>query len=176
MHTQIASRAASAEDEDTSWEQSVSAWMDGEGAEEWLDGLSVAEGKETWDTYHLIGDVLRNPELSIDPSKVFRARLANALANELPIVASPRRRSLRPAWRFGLSGFAVAAAVATVTWVAQPYLAGNSDAPTAETRVIADASSVVGEDPSLSDYLEAHRQLAGPTAVRQVSFDVGAGR
>ncbi|OZI23370.1 hypothetical protein CAL26_07895 [Bordetella genomosp. 9] len=167
---------ASVRAEDTSWENSVSAWMDGEGTEDWLDGLEVAEGRETWDTYHLIGDVLRNPELSISPSTAFQARLSAALANELPIVAPRRRRSLRPTWRFGLSGFAVAAAVASVAWVAQPYLAGTSDAPTPETRVLADASSVSVDDPSLSDYLEAHRQLAGPSAIRQVSFDVGAGR
>jgi sigma-E factor negative regulatory protein RseA len=61
--------------------------------------------------------------------------------------------------------------------VAHPYLTGTSDVPTADTRVIADAGNVTAaDDPSLSDYLEAHRQLAGPTAVRQVSFDVGTGR
>lgn len=75
----------------------------------------------------------------------------------------------------GLSGLAVAAAVATVAWVAQPYLSGGS--PGGETRVLADASAGVGtEDASLRDYLEAHRQMAGPSAVRQVSFDAGAGR
>jgi sigma-E factor negative regulatory protein RseA len=169
--------SASVRTEDTSWEESVSAWMDGEGSEEWLDGLEVAEGKETWDTYHLIGDVLRNPELSIKPTQAFHARLSAALSNELPIVAPRRRRALRPSWRFGLSGFAAAAAVASVAWVAHPYLTGTSDVPTADTRVIADAGNVTAaDDPSLSDYLEAHRQLAGPTAVRQVSFDVGTGR
>jgi sigma-E factor negative regulatory protein RseA len=162
--------------EETSWEESVSAWMDGEGPEEWLDGLAVAEGKETWDTYHLIGDVLRNSELAIRPSPAFRARLAVALDNELTMVAAPRRRALAPTWRFGLSGFAVAAAMATVVWVAKPHFA-ESAGPT-ETRVIADAGSVgsAADDASLSDYIEAHSQLAGPTAVRQVSFDVGAGR
>lgn len=69
----------------------------------------------------------------------------------------------------------MAAAVATVAWVAQPYLAGGN--PGAETRVLADASLGSSTDTSgLSDYLEAHRQMAGPSAVRQVSFDVGAGR
>lgn len=172
MHT----KSSSVQAEDISWEESVSAWMDGEGTEEWLDGLAVSEGKETWDTYHLIGDVLRNPELSIDPSPAFRARLALALDNELTIVAAPRKRGLRAGWRVGLSGFAVAAAVATVAWVVQPAFFGESDSPTAETRVIADATPTGSDDPSLSDYLEAHRQMAGPSAVRQVSFDIGAGR
>jgi sigma-E factor negative regulatory protein RseA len=155
--------------------------MDGESADEWLDGLAVVEGRETWDTYHFIGDVLRNPELAIKPSPSFRTRLAAALEQEMAIVAAPRRAALRPAWRYGLSGFAAAAAVAAVAWIAQPYVQGGAPAP--ETRVIADAGNASGtagniavEDSNLRDYLEAHRQLAGPTAVRQVSFDAGAGR
>ncbi|KCV29031.1 hypothetical protein CC56_2893, partial [Bordetella pertussis H934] len=76
--------------------------------------------------------------------------------------------------RLGMSGLAVAAAVATVAWVAHPYLTG---APTGETRVLADATPAsAGDDAGLRDYLEAHRQVAGPSAVRQVSFDAGAGR
>ena len=58
--------------------------------------------------------------------------------------------------------------------MAQPYLAGGS--PGTETRVLADASLSGTDTSGLSDYLEAHRQMAGPSAVRQVSFDVGAGR
>jgi len=38
------------------------------------------------------------------------------------------------------------------------------------------ASASAADDSGLRDYLEAHRQMAGPSAVRQVSFDVGAGR
>lgn len=77
----------------------------------------------------------------------------------------------------GLSGLAVAAAVATVAWVAQPYVTGS---PSTDVRVLADASSSgsasASDDSGLRDYLEAHRQMAGPSAVRQVSFDGGAGR
>ncbi|MNV57756.1 hypothetical protein D3C71_1501020 [compost metagenome] len=72
----------------------------------------------------------------------------------------------------------MAAAVATVAWVAQPYLTGT---PATEVRVLADASGTptavsAADDAGLRDYLEAHRQMAGPSAVRQVSFDAGAGR
>ena len=156
---------------ESSWEESVSAWMDGEESDDVLAGLLTREGQQTWDTYHLIGDALRNSDLALTPSAAFQARLARALDAELPIVAAPRPFALR----MGLSGLAVAAAVATVAWVAQPYLSGGS--PGGETRVLADASAGVGtEDASLRDYLEAHRQMAGPSAVRQVSFDAGAGR
>jgi len=108
----------------------------------------------------------------LTPSAAFQSRLARALDAELPIVAAPRRRS---PLRYGLSGLAVAAAVATVAWVAQPYLTGT---PATEVRVLADASGTPAsaDDAGLRDYLEAHRQMAGPSAVRQVSFDVGAGR
>lgn len=101
----------------------------------------------------------------INPSKDFQARLSRALDAELPIVAAPRRRSHL---RLGLSGLAVAAAVATVVWVAQPYV---SSGPSPSAPVLADASR---DDPGLRDYLEAHRQMAGPSAVRQVSFETGA--
>ena len=158
---------------ESSWEESVSAWMDGEESDDIFPGLLSREGRETWDTYHLIGDSLRNADLALTPSAAVQARLARALDAELPIVAAPRRRS---PLRVGLSGLAVAAAVATVAWVAQPYLTGE---PATEVRVLADASTTpaaAADDSGLRDYLEAHRQMAGPSAVRQVSFDTGAGR
>ena len=159
MQTTAAKSVVSSE---SSWEESVSAWMDGEETDDILPGLLTREGRQTWDTYHLIGDALRNSDLALTPSASFHARLSRALDAELPIVAAPRRRS---PLRLGLSGLAVA----------QPYLAGGN--PGAETRVLADASLGSSTDTSgLSDYLEAHRQMAGPSAVRQVSFDVGAGR
>ncbi len=165
--------AKSVEITDSSWEESVSAWMDGEDSDDIFPSLLSKEGRQTWDTYHLIGDSLRNSDLALTPSAAFQARLSRALDAELPIVAAPRRRS---PLRVGLSGLAVAAAVATVAWVAQPYLTGT---PATEVRVLADASGTPAsatDDSGLRDYLEAHRQMAGPSAVRQVSFDVGAGR
>ncbi|AMD45878.1 sigma-E factor negative regulatory protein [Bordetella holmesii] len=150
---------------EASFEESVSAWMDGEGSEDFLNQLMSPQGRKTWDSYHVIGDALRSSDLVINPSKDFQSRLARALDAELPIVAAPRRRS---PFRFGLSGLAVAAAVATVIWVAQPLV---SSGPSLSTPVLADASR---DDPGLRDYLEAHRQMAGPSAVRQVSFETGA--
>lgn len=164
------STAKSVVDTDISLEASVSAWMDGESSEDIFSDLATLQGRRTWDTYHLIGDALRNADLAVSPSAEFHARLSRALDAELPIVAPQRRRS---PLRLGLSGLAVAAAVATVAWVAQPYIMGGPGRP-AETRVLADASTA--ETPGLRDYLEAHRQMAGPSAVRQVSFDAGAGR
>ncbi|SAI73604.1 sigma-E factor negative regulatory protein [Bordetella ansorpii] len=154
-------------------EAAISAWLDGEGSDDFPSHLATPQGRRTWDTYHLIGDALRSTELSAQPSADFHARLSRALEAEMPIVAAPRRRT---PIRLGLSGLAVAAAVATVAWVSQPYLGGVSKP--ADSAVLADAgtSGANIEDAGLRDYLEAHRQMAGPSAVRQVSFDPGMGR
>jgi sigma-E factor negative regulatory protein RseA len=156
----------------------LSAWMDGEECGDY--GQSPNDGqqnRQTWDAYHLIGDIMRSPDLAIKTSPAFRNRLTRALDAELPIVAAPKRRS---SLRFGLSGIAAAAVVATVVWMAQPFLDGDSASP--GTRV-ADASvsagslsTVSADDATLGDYLEAHRQMAGPSAMRQVSLAGGIDR
>ena len=157
------------------WEEGLSAWLDGESAAGWPENVDTPAGRHAWDAYHLIGDVLRGGELAGEPSAAFRRRLAQALDQEMPIVA-PRRRH---AVKIGLSGIAVAAAVASVVWMAQPYF---GDKPAVQgARVLAEASPAVqplpvADMPGLGDYLEAHRQVAGPSAVRQVSFDAGMGR
>jgi|HigsolmetaAR206D_1030411.scaffolds.fasta_scaffold01078_16 Negative regulator of sigma E activity len=156
------------------WEENLSAWLDGESTLDWPENIDTAAGRQTWDAYHLIGDVLRAGDLGAEPSPAFRRRLAEALDKELPIVA-PRRRHVV---KVGLSGLAVAAAVASVVWMARPYF-GAGVAPSAGPGVLAEAEAPVqlaAEMPGLGDYLEAHRQVAGPSAVRQVSFDTGMGR
>jgi sigma-E factor negative regulatory protein RseA len=70
----------------------------------------------------------------------------------------------------------MAAAVASVVWVARPLLVpemGQSNAQVAATP----ATNVVASNadmPAVRDYVSAHRQISGPSAVRQVSF--GASR
>ena len=154
--------------------EQLSAWLDGEQPLSETSSLGQVN-RDTWDVYHLIGDVMRSADLATQPSQAFQSKLSRALDAELPIVAAPRRSVAHP-WRLGLSGAAVAAAVATVVWVAQPYF-GTSDGFSRETRVLADASlQASSDDANLAAYLEAHRQMAGPSAVRQVSFEQGAGR
>jgi sigma-E factor negative regulatory protein RseA len=151
----------------------LSAWMDGEDCGDY--GHSRNDGvqnRQVWETYHLVGDVLRNPDLAIRTSAAFRARLTRALDAELPIVAAPKRRA--SPLRLGISGLAVAAALVAVVWVAQPYLTDGaaSGARVAEANYT-NASASAADDATLSEYLEAHRQMAGPSAVRQVSFANG---
>jgi sigma-E factor negative regulatory protein RseA len=152
--------------EPIAWEASVSAWVDGE-SDIRADELDSPYGRQVWDTYHLIGDVLRNEELAIKPSDMFYARLSRAIDDE-PAIVAPAPLRKRSAVRLGLSGLAVAAAVATVVWVALPYVTHNG-APTVAPAVLAST-----DDPSLQPYLQAHRDLAGvgAGALRQASFEV----
>lgn len=155
---------------EASLEASISAWIDGE-ADIRPEDLDTPYGRRVWDTYHMIGDVLRSEELAIKPSDFLYARISRAIDEEPPIVA-PLTHPVRRYARVGLSGVAVAAAVAAVAWVALPYFTtpGNGAAST-ETPVLA-----TSEPEGLYDYVAAHRDITGVGPVRQVSFDPGAGR
>ncbi|RTZ42499.1 hypothetical protein EKL30_12410 [Candidimonas sp. SYP-B2681] len=156
--------------EEASWEASVSTWIDGEG-EIRPEDLDNPYGRQVWDSYHLIGDVLRNPELAIKPSDFFYARISKAIDAE-PSIVAPRNLHNHSAMRVGLSGLVIAAAVVTVVWIALPYFAGQDATGRASVQVLATAN----DDPALRDYLDAHREISGSSAVRQVSFDSGVSR
>ena len=149
------------------WEASVSSWVDGE-AEIRAEELDTPYGRQLWDTYHLIGDVMRSQDLAIRPSDRFYARVSAALDAEPPIVA-PLPLARRHVVRNGLSGLAVAAAVASVVWMARPFFFGAEPAPAAP--VVAQAIEPDAADPGLADYMAAHQSMAGAGAVRQASYD-----
>ena len=162
-------------DSDVAW---LSAFIDGEaGDEDYTDALAHADARADWDVYHLIGDVMRSPALAQPLNAGFSAKVAAAIAAEPAIVAAPRRsttvRRRKFATRYGLPGLAAAAAVASVTWMAQPYFMPSGSGRNNP----AIASSVdAGRLPAgvqLADYLDAHRQYSGLSSVRQVSVSVG---
>ena len=159
--TQVATKP---ETRDDSWESTVSAWLDGQ-EEIRAEDLDTPYGRQVWDTYHLIGDVLRSEELGFRPTDLFYARDSCAIDAEPPIVAVERKVFSRA--RLGWSGVAVAAAVATVVWVAMPYFSG--EAPSAVSEPVMASS----EEPGFYSYVDAHRQFAGGSPIRQVSLDVG---
>jgi len=199
-------------DLDPSTAEWLSAYIDAEAdldADSLPASLSTADGLARWDAYHLIGDVLRTPDLAQPVSAGFHARFLDALDQEAPIIAAPRRAPQRRFMtRYGLPGLAAAAAVASVTWMAQPYFGSQPTAPgTAELTASsfipgqgmvsqvsspaapsassntpflpAGAVSAPGADLSLADYLDAHRQVSGKSAIREVSttsYDTEAGQ
>jgi len=71
---------------------------------------------------------------------------------------------------------AMAAAVASVVWVAKPLFVPELSAPSAQTANVNVQSPVATnlETSAMRDYVTAHRQISGPSNVRPASF--GASR
>ena len=133
----------------------ISTLMDGEldereGAEVISSMANDAQARDTWRTYHLIGDALREGR---------------------SIVAPRRPAANSPTWRIALPAMAVAAAVALVSWVAfAPVQPEKPFVP------VAQAPAIVPPPARATDYLLAHQgysprvALQGMTAyVRTVS-------
>lgn len=160
---------------DHDWEASVSSWVDGE-ADLRAEELDSPYGRQLWDTYHLIGDVMRSQDLALQPSERFYARVSAALAAE-PAIVAPTPMARHHVWRLGLSGLAVAAAVASVVWVARPFFLADPGAAAGSAPVMAQAAEIDGNaDPSLVDYMAAHQDMAGSGPIRQASYDAMGSR
>ena len=158
-----------------------------------FDFARQPEGRETWHLYHLVGDVLRSPELaSGTDSRDFLSRLRQGLAAEpAPVLAAPAelhqvvspQTAPVPAanasefrWKM-VAGFASLAVVAAVGWNSWGYLQGNAPvaaplavaAPaSAEVLAVADgvAPAVMIRDPRLDELLAAHKQFGSTSALQ----------
>jgi len=148
-------------EDQSAFEARISAWVDGQDDIRPED-VATPYGRQLWDTYHLIGDVMRNDGLAFKPSPLFYARLSKTIDAEPAIVAPARWWSRRTA----LSGLAVAAAVAMVAWVALPYVISPDANPT-DQAILASAS----DDGALRDYLEAHQEIIGSGAIQRAAFE-----
>jgi sigma-E factor negative regulatory protein RseA len=166
----------------------ISALADGQ-----LQGDAFARGveraasdpaaREAWQTYHLIGDVLRSGELAVASSpSAFARRLQQRLQDEAPPalrVASeptvPARReeaandgSFR--WKL-VAGFASVAAAGAMAWSlvgglpARPGSPELAKAP-AGTVLTAGERGVMIRNPQLDELLAAHRRLGGASALQ----------
>jgi sigma-E factor negative regulatory protein RseA len=143
-----------------------------------LDAASEAAGRETWRTYHLIGEVLRTGRAvpGTQPD-VFLARMRERLEQEpavAPAVPAPVGTD-RPAandWRWKLvAGVASFTAVAAIGWnmwgatgTGQPQLAA---APAVVVPAAGTATMI--RDPQLDKLLAAHRQFGGAGALQTPS-------
>jgi sigma-E factor negative regulatory protein RseA len=147
-----------------------------------------------WAAYHLIGDVLRSPELASGAhSTVFMTHLRDRLQSE-SVAASP---SLQPAlagqpdvvlrplaeasndgnfrWKL-VAGFASIAAVAAIGWNALSLSGGSltqpqlASAPAAQPVLQASAeNNVMIRDARLDELMAAHRQLGSGAAIQMPS-------
>jgi len=121
--------------------ENVSTLMDGElggdeAGREIIRLTADSSFRETWDTYHLIGDAIRG---AAPVARGFGPRFSERLALE-PTVLAPHtnvtRRFTHKAQTYALSAAASVAAVAVVGWMAlnmlQPDEAGGPNAPAAQ--------------------------------------------
>lgn len=159
--------------------QEISSLMDGE-----LDpneaGRAIRsccasrEAADTWQTYHLIGDVLRGGR----PHPTSTAeRVRRALVSEPAIIARPKRVYETTIGRVAIAAAASVATVGVVGWIgsqggqvpsATPIMATKA-VPAPAIQPVANTTVVPAATLDVQDYLAAHRQVPSPESYRPVN-------
>jgi len=132
------------------------------------------EARDTWATYHLIGDVMRNQSVSINVVD----RVASALQSE-PAILAPRRNSPpSKVFTYALSAAASVSAIAVVGWIA--FSTGGmtpQQAELAKAGTVAPAAQVAVEpqlvsapsDSQMNEYLLAHQGVSPSSGLQGVA-------
>ena len=193
-------------DTGTSAAELLSSLVDGEPNAHELDLTLAAcddndEMRKRWNTYHLIGDMLRSPTAPLLLADAgFYQRFRQGLALELRFVAEslslidilstakepalPAVASRRPAandhsfyWKL-LAGFASFTAVSAIAWgvfySAAPSGPDLAVAPSSEQVLIATPRGAMVRDARLHEWMEAHRQVGVSPAQIPPGFLRGA--
>ncbi|MEM4989011.1 sigma-E factor negative regulatory protein [Collimonas sp. H4R21] len=147
-------------------QEQISALADGELSDAYVDmalaALRQADGRDAWDVYHQIGDIMRSDDMALTMSADFSARMAARLDAEPAIIAAPLAVTSQPSEqiavgggqpvrvgvigvrrtikRFALPGMA-AAAVAVAAFIVTPQTVVVSG-PAAQQMTLASASAV----------------------------------
>lgn len=155
----------------------ISALMDGELFEDEADVLFDQIKRDSgahndWAMYHLIGDVLRQPE-SIH--RDISVRVSERLQNEA-IVLAPRNRALKQKARvFALSAAASVLAVGVVAWMSLQISPETSPQLAMQQSNIRPVNLQI--QPKSNDYLMAHQEFSpsndmngGASYIRTVTY------
>lgn len=137
-------------------QEQISALADGELSSAYVDmalaALRQTEGRDTWDVYHQIGDILRSDDMALKMSSDFSARIAARLDAEpiyisvsLAAASQPESgqvavggrqpvsfgsiRTRRAVKRFALPGMAAAAVAAAAFIISPQIMVANSPMP-----------------------------------------------
>lgn len=153
------------------------------------------EGRDTWEVYHLVGDVLRSSDLARPANPAFLSRLRDELAKEAPpqrpqapvqldhVVAHLPGAANASVFRWKMvAGFASLAAMAAIGWTSFSQLQGadgagaqlaassleRATAQGASMVAVADADGqqVMIRDPRLDELLAAHKQFGSTSALQ----------
>jgi sigma-E factor negative regulatory protein RseA len=164
----------------------ISALMDGEIDERHIQHELTrlrqdGELRQTWNTFHLIGDALRGERMLLTD---VAGSLSRRLADE-PTVLAPQRDRSRKVTTYALSAAASVAAIALVGWVAlAPHqgqrpadIAQMQQAPVAPVALPVPAPAPVQATPvasvpydgSRNEYILAHQGFSPSTAIQGVA-------
>lgn len=146
--------------------ESISTLMDGElfedETEDLLGRIKQHPGaQQEWRTYHLIGDVLRQPEhISRDISPALRERLRNE-----PTVLAPRHRIGKKVRIIAMSAAASLMALAMVVWISVKV--APESAPQMAMQQPSGGVPQAGRSANqgMDDYLMAHQEFSPATNV-----------
>ncbi len=134
--------------------EQISALLDSELSDAHIDvafaALRQSDGRETWDVYHQIGDVLRSDEMAQGVRGDFTARMLARLDEEPPILAPSVRQieqlqnaraaggtRLSPSLkRYGFPSAVAAAAICAIVLVPQLMKSGRTDTMAPVTIVV----------------------------------------
>jgi sigma-E factor negative regulatory protein RseA len=150
--------------------QEISALMDGELFEDESDSLlgrvkRDSATRDDWEVYHLIGDVLRQPEhIHCGLSAKVRARM-----QEEPTVLAPRGRTAKHkihtmAW----SAAASLAAVGVVAWMSMQITPETSPQLALQQTALRPASA--GIKNKTNEYLMAHQEFSPSTGMNSGAY------
>lgn len=157
--------------------QEISALMDGELFEDEAGSLlsRIEHGSEVhrdWEIYHLIGDVLRQPDhIHSDLSVKVRERMRDE-----PAILAPRVHAVKQKMRtFALSAVASLSAVGVVAWMSVQISPESAPKMAMQQNAIRPASVQI--QPKANDYLMAHQEFSpstdmngGASYIRTVSY------
>lgn len=157
--------------------QEISTLMDGELFEDEAGSLldhirRDPRAHQDWEVFHLIGDVLRQPEhIHCDLSAQVRERMRDE-----PVVLAPRSRAAKQKLRsFALSAAASLVAVGVVAWMSLQISPEAAPQLAMQQGALRPASMQI--QPRSSDYLMAHQEFSpsadmsgGAAYIRTVSY------
>lgn len=173
--------------------QELSSLMDGElephASEQAIRDCGSPQGKQTWECYHMIGEVLREGRST--PFDV-SARVMGALEKETVVAvdfggakAGPKAGRFQAFGRIALAAAASVATIGVVGWIGTQGVPGSSPAPavassggvTMQANVAVDTvknQQPVAIEPTyaaleVNEYLAAHRQMPTPDQYRAVA-------
>jgi len=143
--------------------QKISVLMDGELFEDEAENLldHIKEGSDVhmdWEVYHLIGDVLRQPEhIHCGLSAKVRERMRDE-----PTVLAPRGRAVKQKVRtFALSAAASLSAVGVVAWMSLQISPEAAPRMAMQQTALRPVSMQIR--PDSNDYLIAHQEFSPST-------------